>query len=503
MKIGSLHARLAAALLAVLLATGTLNIVSILVTTHFHLRESTQRTSFDLARNIVAMKIDQWMGPDGEIRSDGLQELFHWMMVVNPELECYLLDTDGTITAYDEESLGPLERDWVSLQPIREALSGPDHLPILGDDPTELSRPEIFSVAPIPPEGPPRAYLYLLLAHEPSASWLENLRSSYILRLSAFTGLLSLVVSLAAGALLFMLLTRPLRQLLAKMRSPQIQRITDLEPDAARSLERSGDEIATLESTFVDLTRKIEAQIEHLEKAAKLRHELIANISHDLRTPIATLQGYLDTLTLKEDVLSAAEREEYLQIAQRQSARLGKLVKELFELTRLERQEIEPQLERFRIGELVQDNVHRFKLQAQQKGIDLRAVFDPDLPPVYADVGLMERALENLIENALRFTPPGGTISVELREVEQRLELAVVDNGPGIREEDLPRIFDRTYRSRLQGDPSHQGAGLGLAITRHIAELHAADLSVESKPGRGARFSLSLLIAPTTQQLSL
>ncbi len=498
MSIGTLHARLAVALLAVLLIAGTLNLVSILVTTNWHVQESNQRLSFDLARNIVAMKIDQWTGPDGEIRKNGLQELFHWLMVVNPELECYLLDTDGTISAYDD-SLGPLERDWVSLQPIREALDGPDHLPIFGDDPRDLSQPEIFSVAPIPPEGPPRAYLYLLLARESSSSWLDELRSSYILRLSAITGVLSLVVSLVAGALLFLRITRPLRQLLAKMRS----QITTLETETASPLESTGDEIATLESTFSHLTRTIEAQIEQIEKAANLRHELIANISHDLRTPIATLQGYLDTLTLKEDVLSAAEREEYLQIAQRQSARLGKLVKELFELTRLERHEIEPQLERFRIGELVQDNVHRFKLQAQQKGIELRALFDPDLPPVYADVGLMERALENLIENALRFTPPGGTVSVELRESEQKLELAVADTGPGIREEDLPRIFDRTYRSRLQGDSEHQGAGLGLAITRYIAELHAADLTVESPPGRGARFSMSLLIAPTTQQLAL
>ena len=200
--------------------------------------------------------------------------------------------------------------------------------------------------------------------------------------------------------------------------------------------------------------------------------------------------------SLKADTVSPVEREEYLEIALRQSERLGKLVDELFELTKLDAREVEPCMERFRIAELVQDNVQRFQLEAGRKGVLLSADFDPDLPPVVADVGLMERALENLIENALRFTAEGGSVTVELRQAPGRLVVRVIDPGCGIPEEDLPQIFDRYYRSRFNAASSSGGAGLGLAITRRILELHDSEIEVERRPGEGTVFSFSLALAP-------
>ena len=255
------------------------------------------------------------------------------------------------------------------------------------------------------------------------------------------------------------------------------------------------------------MATRIQEQMAEIERTAELRRELIANVSHDLRTPIATLRGYLETLGLKEGALTPEQRDEYLTIAVRQSERLGSLGTELFELTKLDRHEVEPSLERFRVAELVQDNVQRFRLRAEAGGIDLHSRFDRDLPPVYADISLMERALENLIENALRHTDTGGTVTVGLRELEERLEVTVADTGHGISEEDLPHIFDRYYRSSRSPEPHltgsrHTGAGLGLAITRRIVELHGGELTVASQLGKGTTFAFTLPVAPRTRQLA-
>jgi signal transduction histidine kinase len=242
------------------------------------------------------------------------------------------------------------------------------------------------------------------------------------------------------------------------------------------------------------MSRRIEHQMAEIERMARTRRELVANVSHDLRTPIASLRGYLETLALKRETLSGEEREEYLQIALRQSERLGELVDELFELTKLDAREIEPRPETLQFAELVQDNVQRFQLRAEEQGVRLGADFDPDLPAVLVDVALMERALENLIENAIRFTPSGGTVTVELEERSDRLRVRVVDTGSGIDEEDLPRILDRSYRSRSVA--SSKGAGLGLAITRRILELHGSELEIRSAPGRGTTVSFLLETVP-------
>ncbi|MCG8456193.1 MAG: sensor histidine kinase, partial [Holophagales bacterium] len=131
-------------------------------------------------------------------------------------------------------------------------------------------------------------------------------------------------------------------------------------------------------------------------------------------------------------------------------------------------------------------------------GIELRARFEADLPPVNADVGLMERALQNLLDNALRHTPSGGTVEVRLEERAGRVEVAVSDTGSGIAPEDLPRIFERFYRSRDK-QVSRTGAGFGLAIAARIAELHGGRLDVESALGEGSTFRFDLEIAAPTR----
>jgi two-component system OmpR family sensor kinase len=244
-----------------------------------------------------------------------------------------------------------------------------------------------------------------------------------------------------------------------------------------------------LATTFEEMSARIGLQLEQLREVDLHRRELVANVSHDLRTPLASLRGYLDTLLLKEGTLSKEEQRRFLEIASRHSERLGRLVDELFELAKLDAQVTPPRAEPFSMPELVQDVVQKFQLRAEGAGVRLAAEFLHELPPVDGDIALMERVLENLIENAIRYTPAGGRVTVALAAEEGKVVVRVSDTGRGITEESLPRIFDRFYRG---DDPTGGGAGLGLSIARRILELHGATLTAQSAVGQGTVFSFAL-----------
>lgn len=521
MKRLPLHVRLALVFLVLLLAVGAVNVASTLLTTRLHLEETNQRANLDLAATIGSMKQSRLLDEEGKIQRSGLEEIFHWMMVVNPGVQFYLLDPDGKVLAYDPMP-GPAQLEHVSLGPVRDLLRRPDHLPVLGDDPRDPSRRKIFSVSPIPLEGEPAGYLYVILDDAAADSPGGRLQSSYVLRLSLWSGLGAVALALVFGLLLFGRLTRPLRQLTRRMRQlERWSRTPGSDDGEARTPERvapDGDEVEVLEQTFDEMIEQIGRQVEQIEHMASLRTELVANVSHDLRTPIAMLQGYLETLAIKD--LPDEQRSEYLRIALRQSERLGKLVGDLFELTKLESDDAEARMEPFVLPELVQDNVQHFQLEAEERGVTLEASFDPDLPTVCGDIGLVERALQNLIDNALRFTPHGGTVRVALTpHGDKRLEVRVADTGCGIAENDLPYVFDRSFRCRFEsgegpaargdgtddgtattpgaGDakPKADGSGLGLAITQRIVRLHGGEIEVASRTGEGTEFAFSLPVA--------
>lgn len=224
-----------------------------------------------------------------------------------------------------------------------------------------------------------------------------------------------------------------------------------------------------------------------------LRRDLIANVSHDLRTPLVSLRGYLELLCTRGAQLDAAQQAEYLGIALRQSERLGTLIDELFELAKLDFKGTTLQCERFVLAELAADVVQKFALEAQSRGVRLQ-LDSPDRHAfVAADLGLLERVFENLVGNALRHTPSGGTVSVQLERRGDTLEVTVADTGRGIPPGELPFLFDRYWRGRASA--GGDGAGLGLAITRRILELHGSAICAESDGASGSRFRFALPLA--------
>jgi two-component system, OmpR family, sensor kinase len=474
----SLYARLALVLVVLFAGATALYVTLTVFTTRMYDEEVTQRLNRGLAATIAHEKP---LVRDGQIDRTMLNSVFDALMAVNPSIEIYLLDADGRILAFDAPP-GKVKRTRVSLAPIERMLRG-ERMPIRGDDPRSTTRRKIFSVARVErqasspvapatrqartPVAPP-AYLYVILGGEELDSVAQQLRASWVLRQSAAIAGALLVFALAAGLLLFAAMTRRLRNLAAAVESIQRGEVLAL------PMNGSGDEVDRLAHAF-------EQQVEALRELDAHRRELVANVSHDLRTPLASLQGYLDTLLMKE--LPPEEQRRFLEIAARHSARLGKLVDELFELAKLDANVTPLHVERFSMPELVQDVVQKFQLRAQRAGVRLEAHFDPALPPVRGDLALIERVLENLIENAIRYTPANGSITVSLAPDGT---VTVADTGSGIAPDDLPHIFDRGFGTG--------GAGLGLAIAKRIVELHGSELTVESRVGEGTAFRFRLVM---------
>jgi signal transduction histidine kinase len=199
------------------------------------------------------------------------------------------------------------------------------------------------------------------------------------------------------------------------------------------------------------------------------------------------MRGYLEVLAAKGDALDAGQRREFVGIAIRQSENLARLIDELFELARLDFKGMTLEREAFDLRDLASDVLQSFRLAAEAHGVRLVLAAEPRLPHVDGDLGLLERVLENLVGNALRHTPAGGTVEVRLARRDDGVDVVVHDDGSGIGEDDLPHVFERHWRGGSGG-----GAGLGLAITRRILELHGASITVASAPGEGTSFAFSL-----------
>jgi two-component system, OmpR family, sensor kinase len=445
-------------------------------------QEVAQKLNATLAEHIVD---GQPLFRDGEIDHPALENLFHNLMVINPKVELYLLDTEGRILAFSAPP-GKVRRKTVDLAPVRRFISHDYTPPLSGDDPRSLERHKVFSAAPIDAAGRRLGYLYVILASEQYDSVAQRLAGSYVIKINTLLSLVTVVFALLAGLLLFAVLTRRLRRLTRAVQAFQYAGFTGALPRG----RNSGDEIDRLTLSVNAMAERIARQVQHLQDIDSQRRELVANVSHDLRTPLASLQGYLETLRLKGESLSEAERRHYLDVAHRHCRHLGRLVEELFDLARLDANEVQPVLEPFSLQELVQDVVHKFELRAGQCDVTLRAQYEQNLPFVVGDIALIERVLDNLLENALRHTPAGGMVTVAVQPVGETLAVRIIDTGTGIAAEDLPYVFDRFYQSdkmRTRG-----GAGLGLAIARRIVELHGRDIRAASKLGRGTTFAFDL-----------
>lgn len=298
-----------------------------------------QRLSAGLASQIAAR--ESLLDPQGQVDRQMLKPLFNRLMTFNPSVELYVISPDGVLLA-DAAPPGHIKRRRINLAPVQTFLSG-GAWPIYGDDPRSTDQQKVFSVAPLRLDGQLRGYLYIILQGETfnelaASAWQKTLSSLLLWTLLLVAGL-----GLLAGVLAWYWVTRPVRQLSGLVAADPQDSIQAIKALAAQTPEANpGNEVAVLHKRFIELARQIARQWEHLADSDRQRREFIANISHDLRTPLTSLLGYLETLTLKADRLTVEENKQYLNIALRQGNKVRHLSQQLFELARLEHGGIKP-----------------------------------------------------------------------------------------------------------------------------------------------------------------
>lgn len=489
----TLSGRLAAAMLVLILVISIVFVGLSIVVTRLQFQEVNQSLGRTLAADVIADT--PWLMRGHDVNQDAFKGVFDRLMHVNPSIEIYLLDPDGQIMAFSAPP-GRVKRQRVGLSPIQAFLNEDQPLPIRGDDPRDAGRSKVFSAAPLFSGGALQGYLYIVLGGEAHDSVVDLFQTSFVMRLGAGLAIAAVLLSLLAGFISFKWLTRRLRYLAKVMDN---FRASDLrQASALLSWRRDGgDEIDRLGETFEHMSQRIADQIGQLQEADTARRELMANISHDLRTPMASLQGYLETLQIKADDLSSAERRHYLELATKHSRHLSRLTDELFQLARLDQPDPSLEAEPFSVAELAHDVAQKFRLEIEQKGLSLKTDIPVDAPFVSGDIGLIERVFDNLLDNAIKYTPAGGTLNLALRPKDGVVETSITDTGCGIPVAVQPRIFDRFYRVRQHTEPMAEGTGLGLAIAKRILELHGSPLKVRSKPGTGATFTFQLPVSAT------
>ncbi|MFP5498393.1 MAG: sensor histidine kinase [Gammaproteobacteria bacterium] len=449
---------------------------------HMHELEVVQGLSRDLAAHIA--RDTQLMDADG-LKPDAVRNLFSQLMLVNPSVEVYLLDINGRVVGNAAPS-GHLRRDQVNLEPVRRFLSGA-MLPILGDDPRSVDGLKVFSAAPLRVNGQQTGYLYVVLLGEAHDVFDARDATGMALNIALWSIALVALLCLLAGLTAFAWITRPLRQLTEKVGQFDINGAPKV-PQAVAPEVASQDEIAVLDHAFVQMENRLGEQWRAITHQEQERREMVANISHDLRTPLASLHGYLETLSLKDASLTPQERRRYLGIALDQSRKVGGLAQSLLELVRLEHGFVQPVIEGFSLPDLVQDIFQKFELTAEARVITLAASLPPVVPTVLADLGLIERVLTNLLDNALRHTPPNGEVEVTLAPKPGFVEVTVSDSGPGISADLREGLFLRAFT--IGG--ARRDGGLGLRIVHRILQLHGQEIRLIDVPGRGATFTFAL-----------
>ena len=481
----TLFARLSIALLVIVGLMGSAFYVVDRINTRLYYEELSQSLNAPIAMYVTDQR---QLITNGQPDIESLHELAGHAMVINPTAEIYLLDAEGNILGHAMEP-GTLLHDRVDLAPVRALIDGTAPMPIHGDDPRSQHSRKVFSAHPVQSEAGLEGYLYVILGGQKYEELASNIGDSYVGRMSAMSVAVIALLTVIVGLLVFGLLTRRLKRLGSEMR-----RVSESKFEEQPMLDRKagGDEIDALTTAFVDMSDRIREQIEQLKENDRLRRELVSNISHDLRTPLSAMQGYIETLIIKSETMSPEERDKYLRIARKHTVRLGTLIGDLFELSKLDSASVTPNLEAFSLPELVQDIAQEFQLESERKNISLSIDTQSDAAYTMGDIGLIQRVLENLVRNAIRFTPAGGEVTISIAEQPEVLQVAVSDNGPGIPDDDIPRIFDRFYRSMNGEEARSDSSGLGLAIVKRILDLHGSRITVTSKVDAGTRFEFEL-----------
>ena len=483
----SFYGKLSLLLLACFLVIGVVLTVLANFLTQNYQSEVEQKLHLKLAEHIVH---DNQLFHGDQINHDAIKHAFHGMMILGPSFEFYVVSPTGDILTYSADP-DRIKRRAVSVEPINDFMKGIKPLPIVGDDPRSTVKRKIFSVAPSYEQGDLKGYLYIIIGGEIYDDIADLLQQSHILSLGGWSVLLILLMTLVVALLLFAKLTRPLRRLTSDMEALREHGFESAQLPLTLWRDNSADEIERLGNSFNELTSALHNQYQKVKNTDELRRELISYVSHDLRTPLASLQGYLETWLLKHKHENPDVN--LIDVAMKNAQHMSSLIEQLFELAYLEGDNVALNVEPISIAELAHDVMQKRLPEAQAENINLDVNPKDTGIVLLADYQKLERVLSNLLDNAIRHTEPGGHVEIRLiQQNEKAWRVEVADTGLGIPENEMKDIFTGHFRASNSVKGKGENSGLGLAICKRSIELHNSQLEVSSHLGKGTVFSFSL-----------
>lgn len=452
--------------------------------------EELQRTHRGLAADVAAALQGYFSEPGALSASVGdVNHAIYSFQQAHPNVSVFILDPNGRIL------WSPGERDAtaklsIDVEPIRKFLAG-GALPLYGTNPGG-KRPTVFAAAPLSLFGRP-GYVYLTLANHRSSAWSEFFLINTSLRMLMVVAILCAIICGTIGALAIHLVTKRFRDIAEVLRRYR-------GGDFSKRLDDEGhDELAEVSHAVNSMLDTVETQLDLLRRKDLVRRELISNIWHDLKAPVTSISGHLDLLIDRDAELPPERRRELVAILRRSTGMLSSMLADLYELGRLEAKDIQPSRARCEIGELAEEVVAMLRAGADEAGVALNVNSDEDLHG-WCDPDLVLRVFMNLVDNAIRHTPSGGSVSVRVTNAPGGVLVSVSDTGVGIPRESLPFLFERYFQ--IDGDSRRNGnAGLGLAIVKRILEAHDVSISVESTENVGTTFSF-VIPSPSPSTLS-
>lgn len=474
----SLFWRISAAFLLILVLLGLAYVSITAYSARKYFQETTQRLHASVAEEMLK-EVNPFV--DGEINAEAVGTIMHSMMAVNPSLEVYLLDPRGSILKYvvlDKK----VRLNSIDLEPVQEFLKNQGETFVMGDDPRNPGEQTIFSAAKVHDEGQLMGYVYMVLASEKYENISEALFGSYFLRIGTQGFIITLVAAFFIGLILIGLLTRNLRKIIEN-----VKRFEEGDYHARIPVKGAG-ELAALSRTFNHMADTILKNIEDLKEVDKLRRELIANVSHDLRSPLSVIHGYIETMIIRDEKMTDQERKKYYEIILKSSEKLKKLVADLFELSKLEARQVEVKWEKFNINELLQDTALQYQLMADEKGVKISTSLG-DESIAEADIALIQRVIQNLLDNAIKYSREQSQVEIRSQRENGSIEVSVVNRGEVIPAGELPHIFDRYYKT---GHQKSDSSGLGLAIVKKIIDIHDSRIEVKHTGEDETTFTFAL-----------
>ena len=455
---------------------------------HSSQHHAEQNLHLNLAEHLVQ---DNPLIKKGVYDYKALENLFHTLMLLGPAFEFYFVDPDGKILTYSAQA-GKVKRTHINLSPLKRLIKDPTLTPLYGDDPRDQNKQKIFSAAAVYNQETLQGYMYIIIGGEAYDTTLSRIQANDSLYVKGIWLIAALLFLFIAMLLLFKFFTSPIKRLandISQIEAANYQ-LTDSKLPV---YSNKNNEIGHLSRGIQAMLNRIDEQFKALQQSDLRRRELLTHLSHDLRTPLASLQGFLEVLTSPTRQLSTQEQQHYLAVSNNNCHQLKRLIEQIFELANLENGQVKIKTETFNLGELIYDCIAKFSLTAQNKGIYLGV--EPAICDftVVADIAKLERVLSNLIDNAIRHTNHGDSINIRVTKTQtEQLYVDVSDTGIGINKEELTAIFEPHYQASNANKAGRQQGGLGLAICKGLLKLMNSEINVHSELGKGTQFRFNL-----------